>query len=462
MKRINFWTIAASALVVCAIVLLLSAKHCDECYSPPVMAVKVFFCGLVIIGFTLYYRWQFKEHEGIVFEVESLPLGQTDGVVEGVPFAGTGTIASENGRQLMSPYANKPCVYFHSIKEKYVRQGKSSRWVVVENIARFVPFHLKDERGEVNIDLTNIDDDFSGFHIDRNDGKIPDPRHSEIDCAKVLRKTPYSESDGKFLGILLSSRYRRSESIVEPGTAVFVCGMGAKAADGQICLREDARCPLIITTKTRDRYVEEFYKGSNVLYLSFPLIALGFSLSFWAANYFLMVERSYFYAALFFVDFMIMGGMIFGAYNRIVSLRNRALGALSNIEVELKRRADLIPNLAAVVDGYSQHEQNLQEFIAQARAQISFSKVEPQNKTSVALPVLAAVAEKYPELKASDNFRALMLELGDTEGRIADSREFYNRTTQRYDTLIQQFPFLVAARIFDFKEMQFVSIARGA
>jgi len=460
MKRVNFLTIVGSALAVCAIILFAAGKNCDECFSPGAMMGKLFVCGLVIIGFTVYYRAKFKEHEGVVFDVESLPLCKTDDAVEDVPFAGTGTIAPENDRLLKSPYASRPCVYFHSVKEKYVREGKHSRWVVVENIAKFIPFHLTDERGDLNIDLANMDDDFSGFKIVATDGMTPNPRYSEIDCLKLMHKEGFSENENSILGLVSSGRYRRSEYVLEPGMAVFICGMGKKTLDGQMSLREDPRCPLIITTKSREQYVQEFYRGANVLFLSYFLIALGFSLSFWAANYFLEIEKAYFWAIMAFVDTAIVSGIIFSLFNRMVHLQNRAEGALSNIEVELKRRADLIPNLVALVKNYAEYEKVVQESTALARAAVVFSQKEAV-AGAVPLAGLAAVAEKYPELKASDNFQELARELSDTESRIAYSREFYNRTVQRYNTLAEQFPFIVVARIFNFKVMQFVSIARG-
>lgn len=460
MKRVNFLTIVGSALAVCAIILIATTKHCEECFSPPAMMAKLLVCGLVIIGFTVYYRAKFKEQEGVVFDVESLPLCKTDDAVEGVPFAGTGVIAAENNQLLKSPYAGKPCVYFHSVKEKYVREGKHSRWVVVENFAKFVPFHLTDERGDLNIDLANMDDDFSGFRINETDGMTPNPRYSEIDCLKLMHKERFSEKEKGILGLVSSGRYRRSEYVLEPGMEVFVCGMGKKTIDGQTSLREDARCPLIITTKSREQYAQEFYRGANVLFLSYFLVALGFSLSFWAANYFLGIQKDYFWAIMAFVDTAIVGGIVISLFNRMVHLQNRAEGAVSNIEVELKRRADLIPNLAALVKNYAEHEKIVQESTARARATIVFSQKEAA-AGAAPLAGLMAIAEKYPELKASDNFRELARELSDTESRIAYSREFYNRTAQRYNTLSEQFPFVVVARLFGFKAMQFVSISHG-
>jgi LemA protein len=145
----------------------------------------------------------------------------------------------------------------------------------------------------------------------------------------------------------------------------------------------------------------------------------------------------------------------------MITFKNRALGALSNIEVELKRRADLIPNLAEAVKGYAGLEQSVQQFVALARAGVFYSSDERAPKASKLVPALLAVVEKYPELKASENFLHLMREISDTENRIAYSREFYNRNAQKYTTTSEQFPYLLVAQAFGFKPMQFISIAES-
>ncbi|MCU0652949.1 MAG: E3 ubiquitin ligase family protein, partial [Candidatus Pacebacteria bacterium] len=300
MKRISIWTVLGTVLLVCFFIVIAASKRCDWCYEPPTMAAKFIACGLVIIAVTLYYRWQFKEHESIVFDIESLPSMKTDDVVEGVPFAGTGKVSGENGQVMTAPFSGLPCVYFHSIMEQYVRQGKHSRWEVIQNDVRFIPFHLEDERGNVNIDLTNIDEDFSDFKRRVDDSRIPNPRHSEVECRKVLDQVSYRDPKAtvNFFGITSGRRLRRTESILQPGTKVFVCGMGGREAGGQLVLREDAKCPLIITTKTREDFVAEFYKGSGLIFWSYIFIAAGFSLSFWAANYYWRIGDPVFYLAL--------------------------------------------------------------------------------------------------------------------------------------------------------------------
>ena len=143
-------------------------------------------------------------------------------------------------------------------------------------------------------------------------------------------------------------------------------------------------------------------------------------------------------------------------YNRLVRLRNRIEAAWSQIDVQLKRRYDLIPNLVETVRGYAQHERETFEAVTRARQQAqAASGVEEQaaaeNMLTSALRQLFAVAEAYPDLKANQNFLALQEELTGTEGRIAFSRQFYNEQVLAYDNAREVFPTSMVAGMFNFE-----------
>jgi len=143
------------------------------------------------------------------------------------------------------------------------------------------------------------------------------------------------------------------------------------------------------------------------------------------------------------------------SFNRLVAHRNRVDNGWSQIDVQLKRRADLIPNLVETVKGYAEHERELFEHVAEARAQAASAQgverqAEAENVLTAGLRRLFAVAERYPELKANENFLALQEELTATESKIAYARQFYNDQVQRLNTLIQQFPTSVIAGAFRF------------
>jgi len=147
-------------------------------------------------------------------------------------------------------------------------------------------------------------------------------------------------------------------------------------------------------------------------------------------------------------------------YNRFVRLRNRVDNAWAQIEVQLKRRWDLIPNLIETVKGYAEHERGTFEAVTQARA--NAQKATGPAETAAAEGILGqalgrlfAVAEAYPELQADENFRQLQTELGETENRIAVSRQVYNDTVLTYNNAIQTFPGVLVASPFGFAKREF-------
>jgi LemA protein len=155
-----------------------------------------------------------------------------------------------------------------------------------------------------------------------------------------------------------------------------------------------------------------------------------------------------------------------GIYNSLVVLRNRVRNAWSQIDVQLKRRYDLIPNLVETVKGYATHEREIFERIAEARsmainARGAADTAKANNMLSDTLKTLFAVAEAYPDLKANQNFLALQEELSGTENKIAFARQFYNDTTMEYNTGIQVFPRNMVAGMFNFKEEQLYQIPAG-
>ncbi len=147
-------------------------------------------------------------------------------------------------------------------------------------------------------------------------------------------------------------------------------------------------------------------------------------------------------------------------YNRFVRLRNRVDNAWAQIEVQLKRRHDLIPNLVETVKGYAAHERGTFEAVTQARAAAQGARTpgeaaQAEGILSQALGRLFAVAEAYPELQADENFRQLQTELSETENRIAISRQVYNDTVLTFNNAIQTFPGVVIAGPFGFAAREF-------
>jgi len=146
------------------------------------------------------------------------------------------------------------------------------------------------------------------------------------------------------------------------------------------------------------------------------------------------------------------------AFNRLVLLTNRAKEAWADIQVQLKRRYDLIPNLVETVKGYAAHESSAFENVTKARAAAmgatgTAGKAQAENQLTGALKTLFAVSEAYPDLKANQNFLQLQQELGDTEDKIQAARRFYNTTVMALNTTEQSFPGNIIASSFGFKPM---------
>ncbi|MGB9743291.1 MAG: LemA family protein [Minisyncoccales bacterium] len=153
-------------------------------------------------------------------------------------------------------------------------------------------------------------------------------------------------------------------------------------------------------------------------------------------------------------------------YNQFVRLRNRTREAWADIEVQLKRRYDLVPNLVETVKGYAAHEKELFEKVTEARtramgAQTMKEHSEAENVLSQALKTLFAVAENYPQLRASENFLELQKEITDTEDKIQAARRFYNGNVRDLNIKIESFPANIVAAIFGFKKMDFFEITEA-
>lgn len=147
------------------------------------------------------------------------------------------------------------------------------------------------------------------------------------------------------------------------------------------------------------------------------------------------------------------------SYNKLVQLRNRVKNAWAQIDVQLKRRADLIPNLVNTVKAYTKHEGETLERVIQARnAAISSSntqeRIEAENQLSGALSRIFALSESYPELKANANFERLQTQLEQTEDKISYMRQSYNDTVYLYNTATQQFPNSIVAGLFHFEQAE--------
>ncbi len=154
-------------------------------------------------------------------------------------------------------------------------------------------------------------------------------------------------------------------------------------------------------------------------------------------------------------------------YNSLISKKNRIEEAWSDIEVQMKRRFDLIPNVVETVKGYAAHERSVLENVTKARtqamgAQTPQEHAQAENMLSNTLKTLFAVAENYPDLKANANFLDLQRELADTENKIQAARRFYNTNVRDYNTTLQSFPTNIMGGMFGFKAREFFDLEEEA
>jgi LemA protein len=167
------------------------------------------------------------------------------------------------------------------------------------------------------------------------------------------------------------------------------------------------------------------------------------------------------------VGALVFLGLLAGyGYNRLVRLRNEVGTGWANIDVQLQRRTDLIPNLVETVRAYAAHERGVFEEVARARAALQQagspgSAATANEGLTAALGKLFAVAEAYPELRASENFLKLQEDLTDTEDKISAARRYYNATVMHFNTAVQSLPWLLLARPLGFREREFFSAEGG-
>jgi len=167
------------------------------------------------------------------------------------------------------------------------------------------------------------------------------------------------------------------------------------------------------------------------------------------------------------VILVVLVGIVVAIYNRLVRLRNRCENAWAQVDVQLRRRYDLIPNLVEAVKGYAAHERQTFEEVTKARtaaqqAQGVQQQAQAENLLTQAIGRLFAVAEAYPELRATENFQQLQAQLAETEGKIAIARQVYNDAVLTYDNALETVPTNIVAGIFSFEPREYFEVEEPA
>lgn len=449
MKRINLGLVGIYLLTILVFVIFITL---DE---PRAWPISMAIMGSSLICAAFIFTAQWEKYDPIIYKIHRQPIIPAKFCTPDIPAQVYGKVVAKEPL-LLSPFKKIPCVFYHYIQEKYVQSGKHSYWAVEVNKMNHIYFEVRDDSGSVGVSLRNVDlvlgSDVKPDKPDK-DLRFVDYDNSEVDVHGVAKREQFKRT-GQFLFFKTSELCRASEYVLKEGDIVFVNGW-VYSDDGRKYIAESAEMPLIVSIKDKETYLEEFAKGDNFFYESNLLLLLGSLLIFWVANYFFGLPLIYLGAALA----IILGRVIYTSYNRFVTLERRCENAKSQIMIELKKRNDLLPELANVVKQYAAYEKETQELIAKLRIELS-EKLTKENiadyiEKEKMLKDVIMLAEKYPKLKASEVFLDLQGRIVAIEENIAYFKGFYNKTVRKYNTLVGQFPFILIAKAFGFKEKEF-------
>jgi len=361
--------------------------------------------------------------------VEDTPTLKALGVFIGLAEL-KGTAESE--KPLTSYLTETRCVYYTFCIEEYWRRrvtetyrdadGKmktrtrtKSGWRRVADGEEAPPFYLRDETGVIKID----------------------PEGASIDGENVLRET-ITRRDPRYYGkgprrSIPNSRHRRRlrETLIPLHAPIYVIGQARERKDIVApIIAYDEEEPLYVISTGGEKTVSRGYRNR---FLQFT--TLGLILSMLPIIFVRDFISSFFLTPIAFYLLATGLGWIMVVYNSLVSLRNRVDQAWSLIDIQLKRREDLIPRLAEIIEGYQRHEEKTQKCIIELRSQI-----HEQVTAEAVTPILNAIAENYPELEAGENFMRLQRALKETEHRVALARDYYNQVAVFYNTRLEIIP----------------------
>jgi hypothetical protein len=402
----------------------------------PAFTAFLFLCAIVPAAICVFRSFQHLRRKRLM---DDIPTSKTRGVFIGLTEL-KGTAESE--APVISKVGNTPCVAYtwhveeqnqHMVTEsrtdskgkRKVRTRVKKGWVTVAASEQLQPFYLKDDTGIIRI--------------------LPDRAtvYSSMSFTNVVDADSSARLKELNLDIKESDNLRRFyETGIPLHTYIYVIGQARARQDiaaAEIAY-DDAAPVFLITTKTeseeKNDFGKQFWKFQVFGYL-LALLAVGF-IDVFGVNKpglgaFLICTGAY--AA---VNGL---GWLWTIYNGLVGLRQRVQQAWSQVDIQLKRRNDLIPNLVTVIEGYREHEQEIQQYLAEIRRQLNATAPGLPGEDYKGLTArLLALMERYPEFKASEMFLKLQKALVDTEERIALARDYYNNVTTFYNTRLKIFP----------------------
>jgi len=389
--------------------------------------------------------------------IDDMPTSKTLGVFIGLAEL-KGTAESE--KPFTSYLAGMPCVlYKWKIEEHWSRivtaigskgmptTRRESGWTTVAKDEQLSPFYLKDDTGVIRI--------------------IPDG--AEIQDKEIFNKTckhsdPLYFSKGPLKEITNSDHERRFiETAVPLHANLYIMGQSREREDIVAAeIAKDKKTPIFLISTRTEKQISSSLGTWFWVFMIVGLLVIGGGV--WVGNLVLHpyqpVDWQPFIIAIGAYLLITALGWVWMVYNSLVNLRLRVRQGWAQVDIELKRRNDLIPNLVQVVEGYAAHESKLQELVTKLRQQLSATPpgVEGPDYTGF-MPTLRAAIESYPDLKASDLFLKLQNELSDTEQRIALARDYFNRIVTFYNTRLEIVPDTFLAKVMQLKPQTLMGVA---
>ncbi len=444
MYRIGF-SLFLGLFVVMAIALLLMSIALSSIVgkNPLLFGFNLESMGYLLIGVLFflgfyYFNKECKKADAKMYKIEREPISPAGYCTTEVPVQLLGKIKA-NSELLVSPYTKTPCVFYQYLHQREVGYGKTRHLETIEKSSKYIDFSVIDDTGEVKVSLRNVDFVIGGFKIpeEKNFVDYPD---SEID--------PVTTNFMKKIG---EDIYY--EHILPNDQKVFVNGWVNQENTEKI-ISEHEHTPLIISVKTKAGYLEEFTDRDSFFYKSNVFFLIGLTAIFFGLI-------NFFNLSLVIIVIPIgitLAKTIYEIYNRMVELKKRCENALSQIDIELKKRSELIPLLEQIVKGHIAYEKTILQIIAlirttstnQEQKQSAFNDSKKEIKTIIGL------VEASPELKTNKLFVDFIKRITIIEYNLAHFREFYNKTALRYNTLIIQFPFTLISKTLKFKQKGFI------
>jgi hypothetical protein len=389
--------------------------------------------------------------------VDDMPTSKTLGVFIGLAEL-KGTAESE--KPLTSYLAGVPCVLFKwKIEEHWSRTvtgigakgmpttRRESGWTTVAKDEQLPPFYLKDDTGVIRI--------------------IPDG--AEIQDKEIFNKTckhsdPLYFSKGPLKEIANSDHERRFiETAVPLHANLYIMGQSREREDIVAAeIAKDKKAPMFLISTRTEKQISSGLGTWFWVLMIIGLLVIGGGV--WIGNLVLHpyqpVDGQPFMIAIGGYLLITALGWVWMVYNSLVNLRLRVRQSWAQVDIELKRRNDLIPNLVQVVEGYAAHESTLQELVTKLRQQMSATPpgVEGPDYAGF-MPTLRAAVESYPDLKASDLFLKLQNELSETEQRIALARDYFNQIVTFYNTRLEIVPDTFLAKVMQLKPQTLMGAA---